>query len=291
MVPRFKPVDSLGENIQLIVIDEAYCMPRKLRPHIEKFGIKIIACGDQNQLPPVNDEPAFLNGPCYRLTQCMRQLGREDISFIANEVSAGRQVLNGFYGNSLVINRNELTDQMLLWADMVITGTNKTRDSINKRIRMLKGYNSTLPQFGEKIVCRNNNWLEGVSADNGYTINLCNGLIGKVLSYPDVSSYDGTMFSMNFAPDLVPTAVFEQTRVNYKHMVSDHDLRVKIRRSKYELGNKFEYAYCITSHVAQGSQFHKVVYIEEPMHPSTRNAINFVGATRADEFLIYVKPF
>ena len=108
------------------------------------------------------------------------------------------------------------------------------------------------------------------------------------MSNPDVSSYDGKMFSMNFTPNIVPQAMF-RTRVNYKHMIADNDTRLKIRNNKWELGNKFEYAYCITSHIAQGSQFHKVVYIEEPMHPSIQRSVNLVGASRADRLLIYVK--
>lgn len=290
MIPRFIPVDHLDDNIKLIVIDEAYSMPLKLRSTIEKFGLKIIACGDQNQLPPVNDAPAFLTGRnIYHLTECMRQLGREDINFIANRVNLGLPLLNGYYGNSLVIDRQDLTDNMLLWADVVICGKNKTRDAINKRIRAAKGYVSELPQYGEKVVCRNNNWLESVTLDNGYEINLCNGLIGTVLSNPDVSSFDGKLFSMSFKPDLVPQAIFNNSRCNYKHMISDNETRMKIRNSKWELGNKFEYAYCITAHIAQGSQFHKVVYIEEPVHPSIQTSINLVGASRADQQLIYVK--
>lgn len=289
MIPRFIPVDRLDENIKLIVIDEAYSLPAKLRPTIEKFGIKIIACGDQNQLPPVNDNPAFLTGPnVMHLTEIMRQLGREDINFIANRAGSGLPLLNGHYGNSLVIDAEDLTDDMLLWADCVICGKNKTRDIINNRIRTAKGYNSELPKYGEKVVCRNNNWLESVTANNGYEINLCNGLIGTVVSNPDVSSYDGKLFSMSFRPDLAPQVIFN-TRCNYKHMIADNETRLKIRNNKYELGNKFEYAYCITSHIAQGSQFHKVVYIEEPMHPSIQRNVNLVGASRADRLLIYVK--
>jgi ATP-dependent exoDNAse (exonuclease V) alpha subunit len=110
-----------------------------------------------------------------------------------------------------------------------------------------------------------------------------------VVSNPDVSSFDGKLFSMNFAPDLAPNAIFKNSRCNYAHMVSENDTRVKIRANKYEVGNKFEFAYCITAHIAQGSQFHKVVYIEEHMNPAMQPCINLVGASRADQQLIYVK--
>lgn len=290
LIPKFIPVDHLDHNIKLIIIDEAYSMPAKLRPVIEKFGIKIIACGDQNQLPPVNDSPAFLtDNKVYHLTECMRQIGRDDINFIANRVNQNLPLLNGYYGNSLVINSEDLTDNMLLWADTVICGKNITRDKINNRIRRAKGYLTDLPQYGEKVVCRNNNWLEAVTMDNGYEINLCNGLIGTVVNSPDISTFDGKLFSMDFRPNLIPQVIFKNSRCNYKHMISDYETRTKIRNMKWELGNKFEYAYCITAHIAQGSQFHKVVYIEEPVHPSIQTAINLVGASRADQQLIYVK--
>ena len=291
MVPKFIPIKTLDPKIKLIIIDEAYSMPRSLRKTIEKFGLKILACGDPNQLPPVNDEPAFLYDPqnVYMLTKCMRQLGRDDINFISNRVSMGLPLLNGFHGNSLVIDAEDLTDGMLLWADVVICGKNKTRDAINKKIRTLKGYTSDLPSYGEKIVCRNNNWLEGIKADNGYEINMCNGLMGTVVNNPDVSSFDGKMFSVDFMPDLSPSTIFMNSRCNYNHMISDNENRLKIRNNKWEPGNKMEFAYCITSHIAQGGQFHKVVYIEEYMHPSIQNKINLVGASRADQQLIYVK--
>ena len=214
-VPKFIPIEFLDPNIKLIVIDEAYSMPRKMRPTIEKFGIKIIACGDQGQLPPVNDEPAFLvDGNIYHLTEIMRQIGREDINYITERVRNGLPLLNGFYGNTLVIDYEDLNDKMLIWADMVICCKNSTRDYFNNRIRNLLGYTSKLPQFGEKVVCRKNNWLEGIQLDNGSTVNLVNGLIGTVTNSPDISSYDGNLFSLDFCPDLVPSITFQNCRCN-----------------------------------------------------------------------------
>ena len=290
MIPRFRLVHKLDDSIKLIVIDEGYCLPKTVGEHIKRFGKKILVCGDQNQLPPVNDEPAFLTeGKIYHLTKCMRQLGREDISFIAGRAGLGLPLLSGYHGNSLVINRSALTDDMLLWADIIICGTNRTRDEINTRVRKLKGYTSDLPQYGEKVVARSNNWLEGVELSNGTEINITNGLVCKVLSQPDVSSYDGEQFSMTIAPELAPNAIFFNTRCNYKHMISDYKIRDAIRKNKYSKGNMFEFAYAITTYLSQGGQWSKVVYIEEYMHGDIQKPMNLVGASRADTSLIYVK--
>lgn len=286
---KFVPVEYLPKHIKLIVIDEGYSMPLKLRPDIEKFGIKILVCGDQNQLPPVNDLPAFLStGKIYHLTECMRQLGRDDINFICGRVNLGLPLLDGYYGNSLVIEREDLTDNILMWADAIICGTNKTRDYYNDRIRAILGHRRDIPEFGEKVVCRNNNWLVEVHGDTGYKINLTNGLIGRVVNNPDVSTLSSGMFSMDFRPDLA-NVVFKDLRCNYKHMIANAQARNTIKNNKYELGAKFEYAYAITAHIAQGSQFHKVVYIEEWMPREIITNVNLVGASRADTALVYVK--
>lgn len=290
MVAKFRLVERLSDDIELIVIDEGYCLPKTVGEHIKKFNKKILVCGDQNQLPPVNDEPAFLvNGTIYHLTESMRQLGRDDINFISGRVGLGLPLLNGYYGNSLVINRRDLTDDMLLWADIVICGTNRTRDKINARIRSLKGYTSELPQYGEKVVARSNNWLESVQLSNGTEINITNGLVCKVLNNPDVSTYDGQMFSMTIAPELAPNAIFFNTRCNYKHMVSDYKTRDSIRKNRYSKGNMFEFAYAITTYLSQGGEWGKVIYIEEYLNPNIQRAMNLVGASRATNTLIYVK--
>lgn len=291
-IPKFIPVDHLDPKIKLIVIDEGYTVPSSMVPQILKFNIKVLVCGDKFQLPPVGDVPGFLvSGKIYHLTQVMRQLGRDDIVYLTNRVRAGLPLINGYYGNSLVISMKDLTDNMLLWADQVICCKNKTRDDLNNKIRGILGYKSELPQFGEKLVCRKNNWLETIPFDNGGDLSLVNGLIGRVSSNPDVSSFDGKLFSMNFVPDLVPNVMFNQTRCNYKYMIADYHNRNIIKNNKYEVGNMFEYAYAITDHVAQGSQWHNVIYIEERMHPDIQINLNVVGASRADQRLIYVKPY
>jgi len=289
-VPKFIPLDRLEGNIKLIIVDEAYSMPLHLRKEIEKFGIKILACGDQNQLPPVKDQPAFLAyGKIYHLSEVMRQQGRDDINFLAAKARLGMDIAPGYYGNSLVINKRDLTDDMLMWSDIVICCKNNTRDNINNRIRAIKGYNSKLPTLGEKVVCRNNNWLESVPLPGGGELNLVNGLIGRVQNQPDMSTFDGEMFSMNFVPDLRRDIMFKNTRANYRHIIGNAAMRTAIRNNKYSCGNMFEYAYAITAHVAQGSQFNRVIYIEEPMGPQLQTCVNLVGITRAVESLIYVK--
>lgn len=286
---KFIPVDRLPDGIKLIAIDEGYSMPLKMRSTIEKFGIKVIVCGDTEQLGPVNDQPAYLtSGKIYRLTKRLRQQGSEDIAYITKTVNAGLPLLNGYYGNSLVINYNELTDNMLMRADMVICCKNSTRDYLNNRMRACGGYRGPLPHYGEKIVCRKNNWLENVEFTNGTSVSLVNGLTGRVLNNPDASTLENNLFSLSFSPDLCRDALFN-TRANYNYMIADYKTRQAIKNNKYEVGNMFEFANAVTCHVAQGSEAKKVVYISEKMRPDMQHRLDNVGASRATSQLIYVK--
>ena len=54
-------------------------------------------------------------------------------------------------------------------------------------------------------------------------------------------------------------------------------------------GHCFDYAYCITTHLAQGAEYPNVIYFEENMNSLLQNRLNFTAVTRASQNLIYVK--
>ena len=291
MEKRFMPKRSIPMFIRLIIVDEAYCMPLSMKKTILKHGVKVLACGDTNQLPPVADKPAFLvDGEILYLTQILRQGDRDDIIFLANRRMKNLPINKGYYGHSLVIDREELTDEMFLWADAVICGTNRTRDIINNHIRYIRGYNTILPMYGEKLVCRNNNWMMTSTTPDGYQMALVNGLIGKVINQPSIDSYNyrEKTFNVVFKSDIIDCSF--NAYANFDYLVADNEMRQKIKNinAGYVYGQLFEFAYCITCHIAQGSQFDKVIFIEEYMG-DLQSAINLVGATRAVKQLIYVR--
>lgn len=271
------------EDIKLIIIDEAYMVPFEMKKDIEKFGIKIIACGDWNQLPPINSKPAYLtNRNVHLLTKTMRQAENSNIVKLAYYVLNGFPISNGYYGDVLVINEDELTDQMIMSSDVVICSKNSTREYYNNKIRELYGFHNKLPEYGERIICRSNNKYEVVE-----DINLANGLIGTVTNFPDVSGFDGKTFSMSFKPDLLSSSF--NIKASYKYFIASHQQKEALKYDKYLEGEKFEFGYCITSHLSQGSQFDNVIVIEEPMMGNINNRLSYVAITRAKKQLIYVK--
>jgi exodeoxyribonuclease-5 len=280
---NFVPKVKLN-HIKLIIIDEAYMVPIEMKNDIEKFGIKILACGDWNQLPPVNSMPAYLNDPekVKLLTKTMRQSEWSSIVKLAYNVLNGFPISNGYYGDVLVINEDELTDQMIMSSDVVICSKNATREFYNNKIRKIYGFNGKTPQYGERVICRSNNKDEIVDG-----INLANGLIGTVVNYPDVSGFDGKTFKMLFKPDLLDNAF--DIKISYKYFTAPYQQKDILKNDRYLEGEKFEFGYAITAHLSQGSQFNNVIVIDEPMFGNINNRLAYVAITRAKRRLIYVK--
>lgn len=283
-----KPLD----NIKYFFIDEGGTVPMSLYPDIVRGDKRIIVAGDINQLPPVRDTPAFLYDPSkvMFLNQVMRQKTGSGILYIADKALASEPFPNAFYGDALVIYEDELSNDLLLGADMILCATNRTRDKYTHIIRNeIKGITSDLPLFGEKVICRKNDWQLEV---NG--IGLGNGIIGTVANMPEVSSfYDSgkksDCFLMDFKPDLFD-GIFFDLDVNFPYFKADSKLKAKMKSSPYIQGHLFDFAYANTVHLTQGGQYRKVIYIEENVFDrDIQRRLNYTACTRATEQLIYVK--
>ena len=279
----------LDPEIKLMFIDEAYMVPLKMVKDILSFGIKVIVSGDPNQLDPVGDEPGFLvSGKIHTLTQLMRQAENDPIVYLANRVLQNKPIHNGVYGkNVLVIDDSDIIPQMYGVADVIICGTNKTRELFNSEIRRLAGFsNSILPRVGERVICRQNNW-DMVNAAN---ITLVNGLSGVVMSQRESVDPIGKIFTIDFLPDKT-NVWFDNLKVNYEYFISSPQRRKEIKdlNSKYIKGELFEYAYALTTHLSQGQEYDNVFYYEEFLRPQMTAKANYTAITRAKKTLIYVR--
>ena len=281
---EFVPKQSLY-GIKLIVIDEGYMVPDYMKADIERYGIKIIVTGDKGQLPPVKAKPAYLyqeNIP--HLSELVRQEEGSGIVYIARRIKQGLPVHCGRYGNVLVIEERDLNLDMIKMSDIVLCGRNKTRDSINKYVREnVLGIKSSLPVHGDRMICRKNNWnieIDGIS--------LANGLVGTVTSVPNVLDFDGKRFTIDFMPDLLNKS-FHALNCDYKYFTAPPEEKNAIKASKYSIGEKFEYAYALTTHLTQGAEFNGGIYFEENMFGDIQKNLDYTAVTRFKKFLIYVK--
>lgn len=275
-------------DIDLMIIDEAWTVPKKMKKDIESFGIKIIASGDHKQLPPVGDEPAYLvDGEIHFLTQIMRQGKGSQILLLADYLNKGYRVSPGYYGEVLVIEDRDLTDEMIKYANIMICATNATRDTLNNHVRNdIFKLNQRLPAYGEKIICRKNNWNIEV---NG--ISLANGLIGSVIN--EISPLDidrkKKQFKVDFKPDMF-NGVFRDLDCDYEYFIADSNARKFLKNNPYSKASKFEYAYAITTHLSQGAQYPSGIYFKEYFRKDIQSNLDYTGITRFSDFVIMVLP-
>lgn len=277
--------DHLNPKIKVLAIDEGGMIPEQMKPHIEKFGLPVIVTGDKGQLPPINAKPAYLyRDDIPHLSELMRQSEYDGIVYIARRARRGLPIHAGRYGNALVIEEDEFNQNMIACSNIILCGTNRRREKLNEYIRYrLLNIHSTLPVYGDRMICRKNNW--NVEVDG---IALANGLVGTVVSYPDVSSFTGRDYNINFLPDLVQTP-FDNVICDYKYLTGTVEERRHIKNSPFPTAELFEYAYALTTHLAQGSEYNGGVYIEESLGGNIQNNLNYTGVTRFKKWMIYIK--
>lgn len=285
---KYKRIPKDLTDIDLIAIDEAGTVPARMKNDILSRGKKVLVAGDLDQLPPVGDDPAFLvDGKVYVLNEIMRQYKGSAIIYLCQRAKQGLPIHTGVYGNEVVVMEEKdfevIAPKVLPTAGVVLCAKNETRAKYTDFIRYnILGKTSIMPDCGEKLICRINDWRLSSGG-----INLTNGLTGIVMNKPDVSTFDGKCFKIDFLPDLNPVP-FLDVPVDYKFFTTDFNTRKDMKSFNYCFGEAFEYGYVETVHVAQGSQWKTGIYFEEYI-PSNSNRLNYTALSRFSNKCIYVK--
>ena len=284
---KFVPKTSLP-GIDLIIVDEAGMVPLEMRQIIDSMDIPVIAAGDIDQLPPVIGKAGYLTDPSriHKLTEIMRQASDNTIVKFSQMLINGIQIPHGRFKNVTVIYEDEVTDNMIASSDVIICGKNATRDNINNHVRHdMFGFQNAIPNIGERLVCRKNNWQ--IEAGG---INLTNGLIGNCVTMigPDSFNREDSTFKMSFKPDII-NSYFKDIDVDFRYMISDKKARDALLETKFSKGNKFEFGYAITTHMSQRSEFNNGMYFEEYLNKNINRNLHYVGITRFKQHCIYVK--
>lgn len=256
---KFVEKDELDPKIKLIVVDEWSMINEKVSNVLFKFDIPVIASGDEYQLPPITGESPFKNKIKYRLTEITRQNSDSGIIKLATMIRNGYDLpKSANYNNqAIVTSKNNISDEDLLAADIILTTKNKTRNFFNDRIRKLHGCKNILPQVGDKLINRQNNWSMSLE-----DMPLINGTMGKCIS-PIISSecdLNNGLYRMDFKPDYADSDYYEMILCDYEYLAQPCGNKTI---DPTNIGNKFEYAEAITCHLSQGSEYDSVIYYDE----------------------------
>lgn len=296
----FKRRENIDKSIKLIVLDEASMVSDEIIGDLAGFGVKLLLCGDNAQLPPVEGFNSSLINPDFTLKSIVRQERDNPIIKLSKMAREGQYIPYGRYGDNVTVISGryfsgDRRSSALLNADQIICGTNKTRSLINDEVRKLKGLGA-LPETGDKLICTQNNWETFI--DGEMKFNLVNGLIGT--AYDTVYDLPKAIGFMQFMPDFLseycPSALPFDIGIfldgNYRYKRGDYfektDENGEISGA-FTL-NRFEYGYCISCHKAQGSEFDNVIVFDESYaFKEDRNRWLYTAITRAKRKLILVR--
>ncbi len=296
----FKKRENIGKSIKLIVLDEASMVSDETIADLAAYGVKLLLCGDNAQLPPVEGFNSCLKDPDFTLKTIVRQQIDDPIIKLSLTAREGGYIPYGNFGGTVaVIDRRrfigETRKRTLLAADQIICGINKTRTAINDEVRGYLGFED-LPQSGDKLICTQNNWETYIDEDKRF--NLVNGIIGfaNLPFYDRVQGIGFMQFKPDFldgyCPDALPfdTGIFSDGFYRYKR----GDYFEKLGEDGKPVGaytlNRFEYGYCISCHKAQGSEFDDVVVFDESYaFKEDRARWLYTAITRAKRRLVIVR--
>lgn len=309
---RFTPktkYEIQAEGIKVVVVDEVSMLPKKLWDLLCTYDFYIIACGDPEQLPPIPDgldDPNnhVLDHPHIFLDEIMRQAQESEIIRLSMHIREGKPLFTFPCKNEqvMIFDRKDLTTSMLLWADQILCATNREKVNLNNRMR--QAYNF-LPetQIGDKIINTHNEWEILSNLENPLT----NGVIGKIKQM-ELQQWDYPYWIRNkplSVPVLVATISGDEENEEFNFLPFDYNeiktgFPTLTRKEEYVIMKRLElaiplhasYGYAITVWKAQGSEWNKVLLLQEtgwPRQPDERRRYMYTGITRAVERLVVIK--
>lgn len=259
----------------LVIIDEVSMVGEDLGADLLSFGKRVLVLGDPAQLAPVKGEGYFTkDDPDFMLTEVHRQAADNPIIAMSMRVRQGERLHVGNYGSSRVIRRDDPDElrRIVMDADQVLVGMNKTRRNLNQRIRQLLGKEGWFLK-DDRVVCLKNNKERGL-------------LNGGIWNVDKVRHQDSDITSMQVSP-LDAGMVQMPAEVTTHHAwIKGEERSLDWREAKrYQ---PFDFAYALTCHKAQGSQWDSVVVFDEGGIFEEPDRWTYTAITRAAEKVVVV---
>lgn len=267
--------DSDLRGAKLLVVDEVSMVSDDIARDLLSFKVPILVLGDPAQLPPVKGEGFFINcAPDVMLTEVHRQARDNPIIRMSMAIREGSSLDRGQYGESIVAARDDVDQDQLrdlvLGADQLLCGLNRTRTAFNRRIRALKGLAGKRadwhPAVGDRLICLRNNREKALF--NGGLWDAC-----------EVEDKFGRFDIMSKSLDEEREPVLVKVRDEFFNG-TEKTLEWRQRRESDE----FTFGWAITCHKSQGSQWDNVIVFDESgaFREAQRNWL-YTAVTRAAE--------
>ena len=293
-------------DYDVIVVDEVSMAPKSLMELLFKHQVYVICLGDPFQLPPIDkdEDNHLLDNPHIFLDEIMRQEEDSEIIQLTMKIR-NQEPIDYFNGNEVkIIPYSDLNTGVLQWGDQILTATNAKRQVINNQMRALQGRTGE-PVDGDKIICLRNYWddssLNGDALING-TIGILQNSFQTWREIPRFVQSNIRKFDVLVGDLVVPETndVYQMTEMDRQMIITGEkccgwQLSYKLGKLRPRYGEivpkEFTYAYAITTHKSQGSEWPKVVVLEEkfPFDKTEHARWLYTACTRSSEKLVLVR--
>lgn len=246
-------------HTEVLIIDEASMVTSRMIHEMQKMCDTLILVGDHNQLPPVGD-PDYPEGVfgslkhTAELTEIMRQDEGSLILTLASELRSGggrvEKMLRHF-------EPQESFQSLVKAGAQMIAFTNKERQRINFVCRKVLGFSKPTPMPGDRMVVTNN-----------FSDDLINGTVVEVADFQwngrsHLASVvlllgNGARFTT-----LMDLRSFIDDQISSQQMILAESLEYPRSDDDEEIRLEMTWAYCLTAHKAQGSEWDNVVVFDQ----------------------------
>lgn len=250
-----------GLECEGIIVDEASMVSEGIYRDLRWFGVPMIFVGDHGQLEPVGDKFNLMAEPDYRLEAIHRNAG--EIAHFAQHIRMGFRPSGWQFkgsGEKIKFVPRAGYGEVVHKVDQVICAFNKTRAEINRTRRKGLNIHSEMPCAGDRVMC----------LKNAKQMGLFNGMQAEV-----VEAYGNDCFHIR-SDDVEVEVQFEPRTFNQVKYEFEQDGPIP-----------FDYAYAITAHRAQGSEYDKVMVIEQRCDLWDHKRWAYTAASRAKELLYW----
>ena len=289
-----------------LILDEGSMVSEEMAENVFALGVPLLVVGDPFQLKPVGGTPRFLTNlnasHTVVLTKIERQAEGSGIIQLATALREGASVTAGRIDQSCSVIDLSDTAKQKLWAskaseqlylgsDVVVTGTNKNRYRANRLLRKLRfGLDrEDGPDVREPYIT-----YTGVAPLGMYK--------NDIISLEDVGK-SGLNFTSFVKLPADPTAKINDYKDKWK-LYGGH-LREHVKETgrnfayhKYECERtaqnlEVDYAYALTAHRVQGSEFNSIMVLEDGfvrrMEAEERRRWLYTAVTRGKSKVVLVR--
>ena len=252
-------VDSPVGLARLIVIDEFSMVGGRMLSDLQHFGVPIFAMGDPGQLPPVQDEDIMSScSPDFLLTEVHRQAEGNPILHLATLARQGREIPLGDYGQGVKVMQRYGSQGYTHDFDdpeqpQIICGMNKTRWKVTRQFRDGR---SRGPETGEPLIVAKNSRNHPALVNGSPVTGLRDSdmVQGRATFEYAVEDEEGVKHEI-----VAFQGLFEEHYHGKGGFTAPDGVVYRARKNSVEL----DFGYAITVHKSQGSQYDKVVLIDE----------------------------